>query len=142
MNNINRREFLSMAAGGAAASAMGLSQAFGAVDKTVGKPNILIYIADDQYMASVGCYGADPSHTPNIDEFARRGMLFKSAYCTSSICTPNRAVLLSGLYPVKNGAHPNHSGFKPGIRSMPNYMREKNSSRYPMGNIKMCSKRI
>jgi len=125
---MKRRSFLKqtgvMAAGGAAVSAMGLSRAFGAVDKTVGKPNILIYIADDQYMASVGCYGADPSHTPNIDEFARRGMLFKSAYCTSSICTPNRAVLLSGLYPVKNGAHPNHSGFKPGIRSMPNYMRD------------------
>lgn len=121
MANMNRRGFLST---GAAVSAMGLFLAFVAAGKAVGKPNILVYIADDQYMASVGCYGADPSHTPNIDEFARRGMLFKSAYCTSSICTPNRAVLLSGLYPVKNGAHPNHSGFKPGIKSMSNYMKE------------------
>lgn len=103
---------------------MGLSRAFGGVEKSIDKPNILIYIADDQYLASVGCYGADPSHTPNIDAFAKRGMLFKSAYCTSSICTPNRAVLLSGLYPIKNGAHPNHSGFKPGIKSMPNYMKD------------------
>lgn len=61
----------------------------------------------------------DPSHTPNIDEFAKQGLLFTSTYSNSAICTPNRAVLLSGLYPVKNGAHPNHSGFKPGIRSMP-----------------------
>lgn len=113
-----------MAAGSAAASIMGLSRTFGAVDKTTAKPNIVIYIADDQYMASIGCYGANPSHTPNIDEFAKQGLLFTSTYSNSAICTPNRAVLLSGLYPVKNGAHPNHSGFKPGIRSMPNYMRD------------------
>jgi N-sulfoglucosamine sulfohydrolase len=124
MTDINRRAFLSTAAGGAAILAMGLSKAFGVEEKSTGKPNIFIYIADDQYLASVGCYGAKPSHTPNIDAFAKRGMLFKSAYCTSSICTPNRAVLLSGLYPVKNGAHPNHSGFKPGIKSLPNYMKE------------------
>lgn len=124
MNTVNRREFLSMAAGSAAASILGLSRTIGALDKITAKPNILIYIADDQYLASVGCYGANPSHTPNIDRFAAQGLLFKHAYTNSAICTPNRAVLLSGLYPVKNGAHPNHSGFKPGIRSLPNYMKD------------------
>jgi N-sulfoglucosamine sulfohydrolase len=124
MSDFNRRAFLLMAAGVSAATTMGHSQAFSAVGESGERPNILIYIADDQYLASVGCYGAEPSHTPNIDAFAKRGMLFNNAYCTSSICTPNRAVLLSGLYPIKNGAHPNHSGFKPGIRSMPNYMKD------------------
>ncbi len=61
-----------------AIGAMGHSHTFGA---EVGeKPNILLYIADDQYLASVGCYGANPSRTPNSDAFATRGMLFKSAY--------------------------------------------------------------
>ena len=124
MNAMKRCGFLSMVAALVAVGAMGHSHAFGAGTEAGDKPNILLYIADDQYLASVGCYGANPSHTPNIDAFATRGMLFKSAYCTSSICTPNRAVLLSGLYPIKNGAHPNHSGFKPGIKSMPNYMKE------------------
>ena len=41
-------------------------------------PNILIYLADDQYLSSVGCYGADPSHTPNIDRLARQGARFDS----------------------------------------------------------------
>jgi uncharacterized sulfatase len=123
MGKISRRAFLSIAVGAAWSAPLGRSLAL--ADATQGgKPNILIYIADDQYLASVGCYGAEPSHTPNIDAFAKRGMLFKNAYCTSSICTPNRAVLLSGLYPIKNGAHPNHSGFKPGIKSMPNYMKD------------------
>ena len=34
------------------------------------RPNIFIYVADDQYIGSVGCYGAEPSYTPNIDKLA------------------------------------------------------------------------
>jgi len=124
MSNVTRRRFLFVAAACAVASIMGQPRARGAVEQTVPKPNILIYIADDQYLASVGCYGASPSHTPNIDKFASQGLLFRHAYSNSAICTPNRAVLLSGQYPIKNGAHPNHSGFKAGIRSMPNYMKD------------------
>ena len=87
-------------------------------------PNILIYLADDQYLSSVGCYGADPSHTPNIDRLAREGARFTRCFTPSSICTPNRGVLLSGMYPLRNGAHPNHSGFLDGIKSLPNYMKD------------------
>jgi uncharacterized sulfatase len=88
------------------------------------RPNILIYVADDQYISSVGCYGADPSHTPNIDKLAEQGLRFTNCFTPSSICTPNRGVLLSGMYPLKNGAHPNHSGFYDGVKSLPNYMKE------------------
>jgi N-sulfoglucosamine sulfohydrolase len=87
-------------------------------------PNVLIYLADDQYLSSVGCYGADPSHTPNIDRLAREGARFTRCFTPSSICTPNRGVLLSGMYPLRNGAHPNHSGFIDGIKSLPNYMKD------------------
>jgi len=88
------------------------------------KPNILIYIADDQYKTSIGCYGAKPSYTPNIDKLAEEGIRFTHCFTPSSICTPNRGVLLSGMYPLKNGAHPNHSGFYDGVKSLPNYMKE------------------
>jgi uncharacterized sulfatase len=88
------------------------------------RPNILVYVADDQYKASVGCYGADPSFTPNIDKLAEEGMMFTRSFTPSSICTPNRGVLLSGMYPLKNGAHSNHSGFYDGVKSLPNYMQE------------------
>ncbi|MCK5136779.1 MAG: sulfatase-like hydrolase/transferase [Bacteroidales bacterium] len=49
------------------------------------KPNIMIWVADDQYLASVGCYGGDPVQTPNIDKFATEGLRFTRAYSTSSI---------------------------------------------------------
>ncbi|MGI9319856.1 MAG: sulfatase family protein [Thiogranum sp.] len=88
------------------------------------RPNIFIYVADDQYIGSVGCYGAEPSYTPNIDKLASQGMRFTRCYTPSSICSPNRGVLLSGQYPLKNGVHPNHSGYFDGIKSLPNYMKE------------------
>jgi uncharacterized sulfatase len=81
-------------------------------------------VADDQYISSVGCYGAEPSYTPNIDKLANQGMRFTRCYTPSSICSPNRGVLLSGQYPLKNGVHANHSGYFDGIKSLPNYMKE------------------
>lgn len=90
----------------------------------VSRPNIVIYIADDQIMGSIGCYGAEPSRTPNIDRLAREGMRFTNGFAASSICTPNRGTLLTGMYPLRNGAHANHSGFHDGIKSLPNYMKE------------------
>jgi len=88
------------------------------------KPNIIIWVADDQYLESVGCYGGDPLQTPNIDELAEEGLRFTRAYSTTSICTPARSALYTGMYPIKNGAHPNHSGLKKDVPSMPGIMRE------------------
>ena len=88
------------------------------------RPNFLIFMADDQYKASIGCYGADPSHTPNIDAFAAQGTRFTRCFTESACCTPNRATFLSGMYPLRNGAHANHSGFFNGIKSLPNFMKE------------------
>tara|TARA_B100000809_G_scaffold19840_2_gene17477 strand:- start:31095 stop:32444 length:1350 start_codon:yes stop_codon:yes gene_type:complete len=86
------------------------------------KPNILIWVADDQYLESVGVYGGDPKQTPNIDNFAKQGMLFTKAYATTSICTPARSSLYTGMYPIHNGSHPNHSGLKKDVASMPTIM--------------------
>lgn len=88
------------------------------------RPNLFVFMADDQYQSSVGCYGAVPSHTPNIDRLAAQGLRFARCFTPSSICTPNRGVFLSGMYPLKNGAHANHSGFFDGVKSLPNYMQE------------------
>lgn len=88
------------------------------------RPNFLIFMADDQYKPTIGCYGGDPNHTPNIDRLAREGVRFTRCFTPSSICTPNRAAFLSGMVPLKNGAHPNHSGYFDGVKSLPNYMQE------------------
>ena len=92
--------------------------------KAIVRPNFLIWVADDQFLESVGCYGGDPMQTPHIDRLAVEGLRFTRAYSTSSICTPARSALYTGMYPIKNGAHPNHSGLKKDVPSMPSMMRE------------------
>lgn len=117
MTVLHRRQFLGAAIGAALLPAVSRA----AVGK---RPNILIFMADDQYRASVGCYGATPSHTPNIDRFAETGVRFTHCFTPSSICTPNRGSFLSGMMPLKHGAHANHSGFYDGVKSLPNFMRD------------------
>jgi len=115
---VNRRQFLTVVAGSTFCSAASRAAT------SSKRPNVLIFMADDQYRGSVGCYGADPSHTPNIDRFAESGLRFTNCFTPSSICTPNRGAFLSGMMPLKNGAHANNSGFYDGVKSMPNYMKD------------------
>jgi N-sulfoglucosamine sulfohydrolase len=103
---------------------IGLLLALCTLSASARKPNVIVWVADDQYLESVGCYGGNPEHTPNIDALACEGMKFTRAYSTASVCTPARSALYTGMYPIKNGAHPNHSGLKEGITSMPNIMRD------------------
>ena len=73
-------------------------------------PN-LIFVFPDQLGATwLGCYGNPDVRTPNIDRFARQGILFERAYTASPVCTPFRGTLFTGRYPcqtgvVENGLH-------------------------------------
>lgn len=60
------------------------------------RPNILVIIADDWSWPHAGIYGDKVVKTPNIDRFARQGMVFHRAYCVSPSCTPSRAAILTG----------------------------------------------
>lgn len=67
------------------------------------KPNIIIILTDDQGYADVGEYGADGFDTPHLDRMADEGMRFTSFYVPASVCTPSRAGLLTGRYPMRVG---------------------------------------
>jgi uncharacterized sulfatase len=84
-------------------------------------PNVLLLVSDDQSAADVGAYGNPVVATPNIDALAREGMTFDRAYTPEAMCTPSRTSLLTGLYPIRHGAHRNHSFVRDGVRSVPHY---------------------
>lgn len=72
------------------------------------RPNILFIMSDDHTSQAISAYGgmlADIAPTPNIDRLAEEGMLFNNAFVTNSICTPSRAVLITGKYSHKNGVY-------------------------------------
>lgn len=62
-----------------------------------GRPNIIFIFADDLGYGDVGVYGQKKIPTPNIDRMAKEGMMFTSFYSGSTVCSPARAALLTGL---------------------------------------------
>ncbi|SEA36386.1 Arylsulfatase A [Arachidicoccus rhizosphaerae] len=86
-------------------------------------PNIVIFIADDLNMQDVGAYGNIDVHTPNMDRLSREGMQFSRAYAASSMCTPSRSALFTGMYPHHNGAQMNHFTVNPGVNNLPQILK-------------------
>ena len=73
------------------------------------RPNIVVMIADDCTYRDLGCYGSVNSTTPNIDRLASEGMRFTNFYQAAPMSSPTRQCLMTGVYPVRNGAYPNHA---------------------------------
>ena len=71
------------------------------------KQNVIFIICDALRWDHLGCYGNTEIHTPNIDKLASHGMQFMNYFGANSICMPNRATLLTGLYPNVHGVRSN-----------------------------------
>lgn len=73
-------------------------------------PNFLIILCDNLGYGDVGCYGSLRNRTPHVDRLAREGTRFTHAYAVSGVCTPSRAGLLTGCYPLRVSLHQNPRG--------------------------------
>ncbi len=68
-------------------------------------PNIVIIYADDLGYGDLACYGATKIKTPNLDKMAADGIKFTEFYSVSPVCSPSRAGLMTGRYPIRMGIH-------------------------------------
>jgi arylsulfatase A-like enzyme len=66
-------------------------------------PNVVVILADDLGYGDVGAYGNALIRTPNLDELANAGARFTNFYASAPICSPSRAGLLTGRYPIRTG---------------------------------------
>lgn len=114
---LDRRTFLKSGAAPALAGLLGRAPA----QQAGKKPNIVVFIADDLAWRDIGCYGATQVATPHIDRLAAEGMRFERAFTATAMCAPMRQQMYTGIFPVRNGAYPNHSQSKPGTKSIPHY---------------------
>ena len=119
---MNRRIFLKAAGFGIASTA--IAGKLGAKETPPrDKPNIMLVIADDQTYLDSGAYGNKEVKTPNIDRLAREGMRFERCFTATAMCAPTRQQLYTGIFPVRNGAYPNHSRVKDGTKSIVHHLK-------------------
>ncbi|MGQ9651094.1 MAG: DUF1961 family protein [Phycisphaerae bacterium] len=67
------------------------------------RPNFVLILVDDLGWAELGCYGNRFNETPHLDRLAERGVRFTNAYAAAPVCSPTRAALMTGQYPVRVG---------------------------------------
>jgi arylsulfatase A-like enzyme len=77
------------------------------------RPNVIVIFADDLGSVDLGCYGSKDLETPNLDALAKRGVRFTQFYSAAPVCSPSRAGLMTGRYPVRCGV-PSNAGSQKG----------------------------
>ncbi|XP_048453833.1 steryl-sulfatase [Rhincodon typus] len=67
------------------------------------QPNYVLIMADDLGIGDLGCYGNTTLRTPHIDSLAQDGITLTQHIAASALCTPSRAAVLTGRYPIRSG---------------------------------------
>ncbi|MGH7944423.1 MAG: sulfatase family protein [Opitutaceae bacterium] len=67
------------------------------------KPNVIVFLADDEGYGELGCQGNQEIPTPHIDSIARNGIRFTQGYVSGPYCSPTRAGLMTGRYQTRFG---------------------------------------
>lgn len=120
---ISRREFIKtgLTAGGGLLLAAGLGShfvnVFGGKDYDIPRsknyldgilpgdkgsmPNIILVLTDDMGLGDLSSFGSLAIDTPNLDQMSREGVIFSNFYSSAPVCSPSRAGLLTGRYPVR-----------------------------------------
>ena len=101
VNNMDRRRFLRISTGSAAAMLLsGIRLKAEATKKQ--KPNIL-WISCEDTSPDLGCYGDSYAVTPNIDKLAAEGVRYINVYTHAGVCAPSRSGIITGMYPTTIG---------------------------------------
>jgi arylsulfatase A-like enzyme len=112
---MSRRDFLR-----GAVAALTLPAIVRSAQRTNERPNIIVFITDDQDKHSIGAYGGR-SLTPNLDRMAREGMVFHQAYVSSTVCTPSRYSFLTGRYAGRSYCKRYEDECPPGQQGFPSF---------------------
>ena len=101
------------------------------------RPNVLFVLCDDLRQDALGCYGSKHVRTPNIDAIAARGVRFQNSFCTTSLCSPSRASILTGLYAHRHGVRDNFTELPPRLTHWPARLKSEGYSTAYLGKWHM-----
>jgi arylsulfatase A-like enzyme len=83
------------------------------------RPNVVYILCDDLRADCLSIAGHPHLKTPHIDRIAKEGVYFKNAFCTTSLCSPSRASILSGKYAHAHGVVNNFTEYPADLPSFP-----------------------
>src|SRR6187431_2794903 len=83
------------------------------------RPNVVFILCDDLRADCISVHPRSPVPTPHIERLAKEGLHFKNAFCTTSLCSPSRASIISGLYAHTHGVRDNFTEFPEALPSFP-----------------------
>ena len=115
-----RREWL-----GAVPAAAAVASASPQTGGSVGRPNIVLVISDQFRWDCIGAAGLNPMNlTPNLDQMAARGVLFRQAISNQPVCAPARASIFTGQYPSKHGVWKDAFGLAEYVTTLASLMKQ------------------
>ena len=115
---MRRRTFLQHTLTGAAAFA--LTSRLSASDARLPrKPNLLVFLPDQQRADTLSPYGLGRTHAPNLNKLAAQSTVFDRAYVTQPVCTPSRSSLMSGMWPHQSGCTENNQALPAQVKTLP-----------------------
>ena len=88
------------------------------------KPHILLIFTDQQNIDMMSAMGNSLLRTPNMDRLAKRGVMFKQAYCTSPVCGPARSSIITGRMPHETGVEWNGDSLRASIKTVGEIFRD------------------
>jgi len=88
------------------------------------RPNVVFVIADQHRWDFMGYESNGVTFTPHLDALAEAGTVFRTAYCTSPLCSPCRAAIASGRYGMNSGCFTNLHELPPGSPSFVTQFRD------------------
>jgi arylsulfatase A-like enzyme len=95
-----------------------------AVEQSARKPNILFILLDDLRWDAVGYAGHPHVRTPDIDRIAHEGVNFRNVFSTTSLCSPSRGSLLTGLYAHRHGVTNNFTELPATLDTFPKMLQQ------------------
>lgn len=83
------------------------------------RPNVLFILTDDQRFDAVSTEPTSVIATPQLERLARGGIVFSKHFCTTSLCSPSRASILTGLYASRHSVTNNFTEYPDSIETWP-----------------------
>jgi N-acetylglucosamine-6-sulfatase len=88
------------------------------------RPNILLILCDDHRWDALSFAGHPFLRTPHLDRLASGGAHFRQALVTTSLCSPSRASILTGMYAHRHRVIDNYHPVDPSLRFFPEYLQQ------------------